>query len=56
VAQGIKILPTMQETWDPSWSWEDPLENIYYDALPPVSIYLANEAETPILWPPDAKS
>ena len=35
-------LRTMQEIWDPSWGWEDLLENIYYDALPPVSIYLSN--------------
>jgi len=26
VAQMIKHLPTMRETWDPSLGWEDPLE------------------------------
>ena len=26
VAQLVKNLPAMQETWDPSLSWEDPLE------------------------------
>ena len=27
VAQMVKCLPTMQETWVRSLSWEDPLEN-----------------------------
>ena len=27
VAQMVKRLPTMQETWVRSLSWEDPLEN-----------------------------
>ena len=26
VAQTVKILPAMQETWVPSLGWEDPLE------------------------------
>ena len=26
VAQLVKNLPAMQETWVQSWSWEDPLE------------------------------
>ena len=26
VAQMVKSLPTMQETWVQSWGWKDPLE------------------------------
>ena len=37
VAQLVKILPTMWETWVQSLSWEDPLEK---ERLP-----------TPVFWP-----
>ena len=38
MAQLVKNPPAMQETWDPSLGWEDPLER--WERLP-----------TPVFWP-----
>ena len=42
VAQTVKSLPTMQETWAQSLGWEDPLE----EGMQPTPVFLPEES----LW------
>ena len=57
VAQMIKNLPTMQETWVWSLGLEDPLEVHPKGDQSWVFIGKTDaEAETPVLWLPNAKS
>ena len=40
VAQMVKNLPAMRETWVQSLSWEDPLE----EGMQPTSVFLSEES------------
>ena len=60
MAQRVKRLPTMRETWVRSPGWEDPLEKemtTHSNSLAwKILTWTDVEAETPTLWPTDVQN
>ena len=60
MAQIVKNLPAMWETWVRSPGWEDPLEKemvTHSNTLAwKILTWTDAEAETPTLWPTDVKN
>ena len=60
MAQRVKRLPMMRETWVRSPGWEDPLEKemvTHSNTLAwKILTWTDAEAETPTLWPTDVKN
>ena len=60
MAQRVKRLPMMRETWVRTPGWEDPLEKemvTHSNTLAwKILTWTDAEAETPTLWPTDVKN